>query len=282
MKDLIITSSDVVKFKAWLSDEEKSAATVNSYAQALTVFLEFMRGRPVTKDTVLAFKSEMRESGTNPRTLNVRISAINCFFYSIGRDDLSTKQVKCQRRIFRDDSKDLTRSEYFKLVNTAYARGNETTALILQTLCGTGIRVSELRFVTVEGCRRGHVDVDNKGKVRTIFICEKLGDKLLEYAAEHGITTGAVFLAEGSYTPISRYDVWNRMKKIAERAGVEKSKVFPHNLRHLFALQFMEKEKDIVALADILGHSNINTTRIYLQQSANSVSERLQGLDLVT
>lgn len=190
------------------------------------------------------------------------------------------KSLKLQQQIYCPEDKELTRAEYIRLVNAAKQKGNERLNLIIQTICGTGIRVSELQFITAQAIRKGEATVSLKGKTRSVFIIKDLQKKLLRYIAEQKITEGAVFITRTG-KPISRTNIWREMKALCESVGVNPKKVFPHNLRHLFARTFYSIEKDIAKLADILGHSSINTTRIYIISTGNEHQRRMEQMRLI-
>ena len=208
------------------------------------------------------------------------IASLNSLFSFLGWTDCRVKSIKLQRQIYCPEEKELTKAEYMRLVNTAKQKGNERLNLILQTICGTGIRVSELQFITVETVKCGEAVVSLKGKTRTVFIVKDLQKKLLRYAAEQGIQSGSVFVTRTG-KPISRTNIWREMKDLCEQANVNPNKVFPHNLRHLFARTFYGIEKDIAKLADILGHSSINTTRIYIVATGSEHRQRMENMRLI-
>ena len=208
------------------------------------------------------------------------LASINSLFAFLGWHDLKVKSIKVQQQIFCSEEKELTKAEYMRLVNTAKAKHNERLCLILQTICGTGIRVSELQFITVEAAKRGEAMVSCKGKTRSVFIVRELQKKLLRYAAEQGIESGYIFITR-SGKPISRTNIWRDMKLLCVEADVNPNKVFPHNLRHLFARVFYGIEKDIAKLADILGHSSINTTRIYIISTGTEHRQRMENMRLI-
>ena len=191
------------------------------------------------------------------------LSAVNALFRFLGREDCKIRFLRVQRKAFREQSRELTRAEYQRLLDTAAEQGQERLGLLMETICATGIRVSEVRYITVEAAQRGRAEINLKGKIRTILLPAKLCRKLLKYTRKQKIASGEIFLTRGG-KPVSRRQIWREMKMLCEKAGVESSKVFPHNLRHLFAATFYKVCRDIVKLADILGHSSINTTRIYL------------------
>lgn len=190
------------------------------------------------------------------------------------------KYLSVQRKLFRDVSRELTRTEYERLLETARSRGRERLALVIETICGTGIRVGEVKYITVEAARRGRVEIALKGKIRTILLPGRLCRKLLKYARKKKIASGEIFLT-GSGRSLSRRQIWSELKSLCRHAGVNASKVFPHNLRHLFATTFYRVSKDIAQLANILGHSSVETTRIYLTTSGVEQVRRLDRLGLI-
>lgn len=208
------------------------------------------------------------------------LASLNSFFDFLGWVDLKVKSIKLQRQIYCPEEKELTKAEYIRLVNTAKQKGNERLNLLIQTICGTGIRVSELQFITVEAVKCGEATVSLKGKTRTVFIVKELKQKLLRYAAEQKIESGAIFITRTG-KPMSRTNIWREMKNLCTQAGVNPDKVFPHNLRHLFARTFYGIEKDIAKLADILGHSSINTTRIYIITTGDEHRRRMENMRLI-
>ena len=201
-------------------------------------------------------------------------------FSFLGWDDLKIKALCLQRQIFRPESKELTKSEYLRLVNTAILCGKTRLAIILQTICSTGIRVSELQHITVEAARKGEATVTLKGKTRRVFITDRMQKKLLRFATEQGITTGSIFITRNG-KPVDRTNIWRDMKNLCLKSQIDPRKVFPHNLRHLFARVFYGIEKDIAKLADILGHSSIETTRIYIVSSGNEHRRHMESMNLI-
>ena len=208
------------------------------------------------------------------------VASLNALFSFLGWTDLKVKSIKLQRQIYCPEEKELTKAEYMRLVNTAKQKGNERLNLLIQTICGTGIRVSELSYITVEAVKCGEAVVSLKGKTRSVFIVRDLQKKLLRYAAEQKIISGAIFITRNG-KPMSRTNIWHEMKNLCKQAGVNPQKVFPHNLRHLFARTFYGIEKDIAKLADILGHSSINTTRIYIITTGNEHRQRMENMRLI-
>lgn len=211
---------------------------------------------------------------------NSMIAAVNAFLRFMGLLDCCIKQFKMQKKAFCSEEKELTKAEYIRLVNTAKEEGNERLNLLLQTICGTGIRVSELQFITVEAVRKGEAVVSCKNKTRTVFIVRKLQKKLLNYIKNKNIITGCIFVTKFG-KPMNRCNIWREMKALCKRAGVPSDKVYPHNLRHLFARTFYGIEKDLAKLADILGHSSINTTRIYIVSTGIEHRKRMENMRLI-
>lgn len=258
----IITNSIIGDFESYLRSNEKSDNTIEKYLRDVRAFAVFLEAKKINKSLVMEFKASLVEN-YEVTSANSMIAAVNAFLRFIGWVDCCIKQFKVQKKTFCSEEKELTKAEYIRLVNAAKERGNERLSLILQTICGTGIRVSELRFITAEAVRKGEAVVSCKSKTRTVFIVRELQKKLLNYTNAKGITTGCIFITK-SGKPMSRCNIWREMKALCKQAGVAPGKVFPHNLRHLFARTFYGIEKDIAKLADILGHSSINTTRIYI------------------
>ena len=254
MKGRIITKSTIGDFEYYLRLDEKSDNTIKKYIRDLKAFFEFAEAREISKAVVMEFKASLTEK-YEVASANSMIAAVNAFLRFMGWVDCCIKQFKVQKKAFCSEEKELTKAEYTRLVNTAKKKDNERLNLILQTICGTGIRVSELQFITVEAVRKGEAIVSCKNKTRTVFIVRELQKKLLNYIKTKGITTGCIFITK-SGKPMNRCNIWREMKALCEQAGVAPDKVFPHNLRHLFARTFYGIEKDIAKLADILGHSS--------------------------
>ena len=278
MKGKFLTDKTIDQFKKYLQSEEKSAATIEKYIRDVNAFFAFS-GKAIEKNTVIAYKQKIT-SEYAVRSVNSMIASINALFSFLGWNDLKVKALKIQQQIYCPEEKELTKSEYVRLCNTAERNGNKRLSLILQSICGTGIRVSELQFITVEAVKRGEATVNCKGKHRTVFIVKDLQKKLLRYAREQGITSGSIFITRSGKS-ISRTNIWREMKALCKKANVNPQKVFPHNLRHLFARVFYKIEKDIAKLADILGHSSINTTRIYIISTGNEHRQRMEKMRLV-
>ena len=238
-----------------------------------------MSGNEITKETVIAYKKHLQESYA-VRSVNSMLASINSLFAFLGWHDLRVKSIKLQQQIYCPEEKELTKAEYTRLCTAAKHKHNERLNLILQTICGTGIRVSELQYITVEAARRGEASVSCKAKTRLVFIVKELQKKLLRYAAEQNIESGMIFVTRTG-KPLSRTNIWREMKNLCLEAEVNPKKVFPHNLRHLFARVFYGIEKDIAKLADILGHSSIDTTRIYIISTGTEHRKRMENMRLI-
>ena len=278
--DNIITTERIDAYCLSLLADERAAGTISKYHHDLTAFAQWLDGRAVTKETAAGWKSHLSHCGYAPRTINSMLAALNSFFRFMDWH-IKVKFLKIQRQIFRDSAKELTKEEYDRLLTAARESGQERLALIMETLCATGIRVSELRYITVEAAKAGRATITLKGKIRTILLPAKLCRKLVKYAKKKKTASGEIFLTK-SGRPITRRQVWYELKRLCKAAGVEPTKVFPHNLRHLFATTFYKACKDIARLADVLGHSSIDTTRIYLMVSGTEQQRQLDRLGLVS
>lgn len=278
MEKLKITERLLRRFAEGLRNEEKSSATVNKYLRDARRLMRYAGAREADKALMLAYKTELGRAYPH-KSANSMLASINALMRFAGREDLRLRQFRLQKDAYRSESEELTREEYIRLIAAAEETGDEMTSLLLQTVCSTGIRVSELSYITAEAVERGETAVSCKGKTRKIFIVSSLRKKLLRYADENRVLTGPVFLTRRG-NPIDRSNVWRRMKSLCEPAGVEPQKVFPHNLRHLFARTFYEQERDIAALADILGHSSVNTTRIYIISTGAEHAKKLESMGL--
>ena len=250
------------QFEAHLRQNEKSAATIEKYLHDAGAFLLWLAGREVTKELTVAYKERLTAT-YKAASINAMLAGINSYLGFIGRADCRVKPLRVQRALFADESRELTREEYARLVRAA--EGTQI-AYVMQTICGTGIRVSELRYITAEAVREGRAVIRSKGKTRTIFLPAPLRKLLLGYMKKIGISAGCVFVTRNK-KPLDRCAVWRQMKALCEKADVDARKVFPHSLRHLFARVFYSVEKDLLRLADILGHASVNTTRIYTMES---------------
>ena len=280
METYAITNEQIAAYGANLCMEERCEATVQKYVSAVMALFRFLPPeKTLTREFLLAWKAEI-SARFSASGANVMISAVNRFCEFMSWSDLHIRQIKVQRRVFRDCERELTKAEYTRLLNAARAKGNPRLYWLMQTLASTGIRVSELRFVSVESLHSGRAIVDCKGKRRVIMIPQKLREKLLAYCAERGVKSGAVFVTR-SGKPLNRSNIWRELQGVCAAARVDARKVFPHNFRHLFAVTFYRMEKDIAKLADLLGYASINTTRIYIMESGAEHERRMEKLGLV-
>lgn len=269
----------VTGYIAYLEQEERSRATREQYRRDIARFLSWAADMEAAKDTVIRYKEKLQEE-YRAASVNTKLAAINSFFTFIGRPELKVRQLKIQRQSYCPAERELTKTEYFRLVDAARRQKNEKLSLLLQTICGTGIRVSELRFITAEAVERGEACIRLKGKNRTILIPSNLRRILRKYLKQQNIKSGPVFVTRTGRS-LDRSNIWKMMKALCVSAGVDEKKVFPHNLRHLFARCFYAADKDLAKLADILGHSNINTTRIYIISTGNEHARRMDALGLI-
>ena len=276
----MIINEKIREFEDFLHTEEKSKNTIEKYIHDVTAFCSYAKEQPLSKKTAVEYKEMLLNRGYAISSINSMIASINSFFMFIGMEYIRLKSIKEQKKIFCSEEKELTKSEYERLVHTAECNNNHRLSLIIQTICGTGIRVSELEYITIEAIQKGKAVVSCKGKRRVIFIVKNLQKKLLQYAKERGIRTGSIFITRNGH-PISRTNIWRDMKKLCKKAQVNPDKVFPHNLRHLFARVFYSIEKDIAKLADILGHSNMNTTRIYIMSTGAEHRSFMEQMRLI-
>ena len=279
-KKMQLTQREFDQFEDYLRHDEREESTIEAYLRSLTRFAEWADGRAVTKELAMEWKAALAESGYRPISVNAMLAAVNKFFACMGREDCKVKYLKLQRQMFRKSEKDLSKEEYQRLVQAAHEKGDLRMELILETICATGIRVGELKYITVEAVRAGVAEIALKGKIRTILLPHRLCRKLQKYAKQQKIASGKLFLTQDGL-PVSRQSIWTRMKALCEAAGVERSKVFPHNLRSLFARSFYGSCHDVVRLADVLGHSSIETTRIYLISTGAEHARTLDRLCLV-
>lgn len=265
MKQKALTEASIEAFGKRLEEEEKSPATVQKYLRDVRAFFEYMEGEPLTRERVIRYKQLLQEQYA-PSSVNTVLAALNSLFRWLNRHDCLVKTVKIQRQTFRNRDLELSREEYQRLLSAAKRQKKHRLYLLIQTICSTGIRVGELPYITLEAVRRGHATVHLKGKSRQVLLPEKLRKSLLRYAKGQGITGGSIFITR-SGRPLDRSNILHDMKALSMEARVDSRKLFPHNLRHLFACLYYSLEKDISRLADVLGHASINTTRIYLSLS---------------
>ncbi len=273
-----LSTEQIKEFANYLCREEKSTATQEKYLRDVQMFCAYADGNEISKELIIAWKKNLTESGYAVRSINSMLASVNSLLEFLGLSNCKAKNIRTQRQTYCNEDKELTKAEYLRLLSAS--KTNEQLNLVIQTICGTGIRVSELRYFTVEAIRYGEVTVDCKNKTRTILVSGKLKNILLNYVKRHGITTGTIFITRTG-KPLNRSNIWSDMKKLCELAGVKPSKVFPHNLRKLFARTFYGIEKDIAKLADILGHSSINTTRIYIMTTGIEHRRKIERLGLI-
>ena len=275
-----ITEEQITGFAKRLRQAERSSGTIENYLRHVRAFAAWLGGGPVSKEATAGWKAHLIDKGYCPTTINAMLGGLNRFLAFVGWQECQVKALRLQRQLFRDDSKELTRAEYDRLITAAHALGRERLALLMETICATGIRVSEVQYLTVEAVERGRAEISLKGKIRTILIPGKLRRKLLKYARKNKTVSGEIFRTRNG-KGLSRKQIWAEMKAICKAAGVEASKVFPHNLRHLFARTFYKVCRDVAKLADVLGHSSIETTRIYLISTGAEHASLLERLGLV-
>ena len=274
----IITPALICRYESHLQEQEKSAATIEKYVRNLNAAADF-QGAELDRPLLIAWKEQL-SARYAVSSVNGILAAVNGLFAFCDWGELKVKPLKKQRELFCAENRELTRDEYIRLVQAAKENGNERLSLVLQTICGTGIRVSELRCITAEAVRMGRAEVNGKGKRRTVFLPQKLCQLLSKYLKRQRRTTGPVFVTKNG-RPLNRSNIWRDMKALCDSANVEPGKVFPHNLRHLFARTYYAMEKDLSRLADLLGHSNVNTTRIYTVESGAVHARQVERMGLV-
>lgn len=278
MRDKMITEGLIGAYRQALIREEKSTATVEKYLRDVRAFFAFIGRAVLTKELVMAYKQQLVERRYAIRSINSMLGSVNSLLEFLGCPECRVKAIRQQRETYCAEEKELTKVEYLRLLEAA--KKKPQLRLLMETICGTGIRVSELRYFTVEAVGRGEVSVTCKAKTRRILLPQKLQRLLLDYARKSHIRAGAIFVTRGG-RPLNRSNIWAQMKKLCREAGIQASKVFPHNLRKLFARTFYGREKDIAKLADILGHSSIDTTRIYIISTGTEHRRKIERLGLV-
>ncbi len=277
----ILTNGQLISFKQQLRSEEREQSTIEKYMREVKLFRTWLAGCPVTAETMAQWKNHLRDDNYKSETINSKLSALNRFFKFMRWPECRIKYLKIQRKLFRGTEKELTKEEYMRLLESAKSLGKARLSLLIETICATGIRVSEVRYITAEAIQAGRADISLKGKIRTILLPGKLCRKLQKYAKKQKITSGEIFLTR-SGKGISRRQIWAEMKALCKKANVAPSKVFPHNLRHLFARTFYRVCRDVAKLADVLGHSSIETTRIYLISTGIEHARQLERLGLIS
>ncbi len=274
-----ITNKIINDFKTHLIEEEKSDATIEKYIRDINAFVRWLSGRKVVKITVLEYKKVLIDTYATA-SVNSIISSLNSFFVYLGLLDCKIKTIKMQKQIFASKDKELTKAEYERLLTSAKDKNNQKLYYLMQTICATGIRISELKFLSIEAINQGVANINCKGKQRKVWIPKNLCKMLKNYAKEQGIETGSIFVSKNG-RPLDRSNIWKMLKGLCESAGVSKDKVFPHNFRHLFARSYYSLHKDIIRLADLLGHSSVNTTRLYTMESGEIHRKQLEKLGLL-
>lgn len=280
MNEHKLCRKDLTEFAQHLQREERSPGTIAKYERDVNAFALWLGDRAVDRQAVCTWKEALLSGGRAPATVNSMLAAVNSLFRFLGWEGCRARYLKIQRRMFRDTSRELTHEEYEKLLSAARDQGREQLALLMETMCSTGIRVGEVPYITLEAARAGRADVSLKGKIRTILLPGKLCRKLIKFARKNKIASGEIFLTRGGKS-LSRKQIWAEMKGLCKRAKVEPSKVFPHNLRHLFARTFYKVSRDVAKLADVLGHSSLSTTRIYLISTGAEHARQLEKMGLV-
>jgi len=276
---MTITKNLIEKFKQYLIEEEKATATLEKYVRDITAFFAWLAGSELDKITVLRYKEHLTTNYA-PASVNSVLSSLNSFFEYNDWHGLKVKMLKIQKQIFAERSKELTKAEYERLLVAAKQKKNERLYYLMQTICSSGIRVSELSAITIEAVRNHKANINCKGKMRVVILPKDLCKMLTEYARGEKITSGPIFITKTG-KPLDRSTIWKMMKALCESAGVDREKVFPHNLRHLFARTYYSIQKDIVRLADVLGHSSVNTTRIYTMETYDVHRRQIQKLGLL-
>lgn len=274
----VLLPEHLSRFRTYLREEEKSPVTIEKYLRDARAFSAFLQGKPVTKEETVSYKKLLEEKGYAVRSINSMLTSVNRLLDFLGWNDYKVKTLRSQRRTYLEESRELSKTEYLRLLETS--KKKKQLNLILQTICGTGIRVSELKYFTVEAVKRGEISVRCKSKIRTILLPGKLRKLLLSYAEQKKIKSGAIFVSKNGNS-LDRSNIWAMMKRLCTAAKVNPSKVFPHNLRKLFARTFYAIEKDIAKLADILGHGSIETTRIYIMSTGVEHRRKIEKLGLV-
>lgn len=280
MKEHIISDSLFLEFAHKLQEDERSSGTIQNYLRHVKAFHAWAGEIGVTKELATAWKDQLISRNYCFGTINTMLVSLNRFFEFLGWEECKVKTLRIQRRMFREDSKELNKAEYHRLLSAAQHLGKTRLMLLMETICATGIRVSEVKYITVEALRQRRTEIRLKGKIRTILIPEKLCRKLLQYCRKQKIFSGEVFLTRTG-KGLTRKQIWAEMKAVCKEAKVDASKVFPHNLRHLFARTFYKVCHDVAKLADVLGHSSIETTRIYLISTGTEHAQTMARLGLV-
>ena len=276
----MIKEKDIVLYEIYLKNEEKSQNTILKYIRDIKRLKLYLNNKRINKEVLITYKNNLIQDGYAISSVNSMIASINSYILFKNWNDLRLKSIRVQNKIFRREDKELTRNDYIRLINKTKEINNERLNLLIQTICATGIRVGEIKYITIEGIMQGEVTILSKGKNRSIFIVKKLRSKLLKYARKNKILKGPIFITKNGNV-LNRSNIWRDLKKLCLISNINSTKVFPHNLRHLFARTFYDKEKDIAKLADILGHSSINTTRIYIISTSTQHRRCMENMKLV-
>lgn len=280
MGEKFITLESIESYSNHLKCMERSENTITKYRRDIMAFLRWIGDNPVSHERAIEWKQKLQSESYTPASINSMLIALNRYFAFMGWDDCRVKVLKLKKKLFRDENRDLSKKDYSRLVKSAISMGKERLALLMETICATGIRVSEVQYITVEAAMQGKTVISLKGKIRTIILPRKLCRKLLKYAKKQKTASGEIFLTRNG-TSLSRRQIWAEMKAICEKAGIAASKVFPHNLRHLFAQTFYRVTHDVAKLADLLGHASIETTRIYLCSTGIEHQMLIGNLELI-
>lgn len=279
METRTISEGYLDDFLEYLNKEEKSIATISKYMCDVKKFYKFANVQEITKSLVIMFKKQLQEK-YKTSSVNSMLAALNRFFDFLGWTDFKVKEMKVQKRVFCKEEEELTQEEYHRLLEAAKAKNNERLIMLMQAICSTGIRVSEHKYITVEAVKKGYFYISNKGKTREIYFPAELKRALMTYCKRYDISSGCIFITRNG-KPLDRSNIWKMMQKLCKDANVDRGKVYPHNLRHLFAVTYYSLEKDIVHLADILGHSSVETTRLYIKTSSRQCQKIFNIMNLV-
>ena len=275
---IIVNKENIEKIKNFKNDlikREKERATAEKYARDVRLFAEYLSGRKMTKELSVEYKNRLKATRA-PASVNAAVAGLNSFFAFCGRHDLKLKSLKFSRSSFADKEREMTAAEYNRLLSAAKEK-SERLYLLMQTACSCGLRVSEIRFITCESLMIRSATVALKGRVRTVLLPGKLCKMLIKYAKKNKIKSGPVFITRTG-RPLDRFYIWRSMKALCKKANVSEKKVFPHNLRHLFARTYYKVHKDLLRLSELLGHVSMNTTRIYTAESSDIHRTRIEML----
>lgn len=279
-KNVKVTEELLYEYQTYLEDEERSAATVDKYIRDVRAFVKYL-GEEQTIDggKVRKYKQFLREQ-YKTSSANSMLAALNSFLLFAGREKWRVKLFKIQQVQYCRPEKEITEKDYEKLVQAARRNGEVMMSMLIQTIGSTGIRISELKFITVESLMTGRAEIYNKGKSRVVLLPAALSKMLKKYCREAGIASGSIFITKHG-NPLDRSNVSKKMKQLGKKAGVDTTKIFPHNLRHLFAKVFYNVEKDVIRLMDLLGHSSISTTRLYTMTTEEQPRRQMARMNMV-